>query len=285
MSGYWRSSQTPWETSQSIIENLQDIKAKCLAELDYVNNAIAIAESADSYYRYANTSQLSSTDSGGTALMVQSALHHLVASANGRMLESQQISRAIFSAASAYGYATNSVHSSIHPVPTYSPNSTEAAIQSQAKSIVYIQKFTEFDLELGKLYKQIVEVMGRTTSYPEKSIQSDLRQAFDCLIYKLAPKSLDSIIKQMSWFPSYGTHGKNPNDVSTVQRIRYAAEKHISNPDLLSTVIENSEPMFRTYQRLSENFHQTGRIDVAEASRTGMMMLNFLNLWADALNL
>ncbi|MDD2694470.1 MAG: hypothetical protein PHD58_00920 [Anaerolineales bacterium] len=187
---------------------------------------------------------------------------------------------AFSSTASVYGTVTASAHSFVYRVEAFNPSLINDAITKPNKDEEYARKFEAVDTELGKLYRQILEVRMRTSSHPEKSILSDIRQAYDHLMRKLAPDN--EVRFQPGWEPE---DHKKPEMVTRRQRLEYAAKKHIRDENHRATILASSNHVLAVHKELSNLYHTDMPIEADKARAASQAMIEVLNQWADALGL
>ncbi len=273
----------PNEAARKIYEDCKESYEDGLKETDLKFRRLKIAEHAMGYWNNVSPSALGCSSTGGTAIAnlysVQQQAAKLRISGQNSLLNTQQMD----SLFTGYGAITNTANDFVFAVDSYSSNEMNAVLNSYQRDELYAQKFERFNVEIGKIYRQTLEIQSRTTSYPQKSILPDIRQAFDTLLNKLVPDNSD--VKQRSWWPDWETHGTNPSKVSTPQRIRYAAEKYVEDAFLQEVLITQSKHMLNIHRQLSEMFHGTGTIDTIRAQSASQTMISTLNQWADALGL
>ncbi len=275
--------KSPSEQSHEVLHYLKLLKEARLSEVDELTHAIEVAQAAERYWTSANPQTFLNNPTGGTAVAVLNSFHQ---QATG-LYQSAQMSllsvRSLSTSADAYGTVTVSAYHMVTPVPTFNPGGMYEIMERPNRDEAYAHKYEVFDPELGKIYRQILQIMSRTTSYPEKSVLPDIRQAFDHLLEKLVPDKEE--VRRQPWWPSWSPNEKDPTDVTRRQRLRYAVEKHVNDATLHDTLLANGAHILTVYVQLSGLYHTREPINTDQAHVVSRDMLAYLNLWADALGL
>lgn len=263
-----------------IIADLKTAKEKHLASVDVLDHSIFILEVGKEYWDHVDPINFNSSSTGTASShflsnMAQEALFIRDAAENnyGRI--------SLFSASSdSFGTVTATAHSLVCPVSIFNPEKIYEAINKPDKDEKYAAKFEAFDIELGKLYRQILEVRSRTTSHPEKSTLSDIRQTYDHLMRILAPD--DEVRAQEEW---KSVDHEKPMLVTRQQRLEYAAKVHVKEETLRTTILASTKHILAVYEDLNHLYHTERPLDNEKAYATFQAMLEVLNQWADAIGL
>ena len=180
----------------------------------------------------------------------------------------------------SYGTVTTTAATVICPVKSFDTSQIVRAIEKPQKDEEYTHKFEAFDLELGMLYGQILQVKRRTSSHPGKSILPDVRQAYDHLMRNLAPDP--EVRGQPGWKPQ---DPKKPDMVTRQQRLEFAANNHIHDDTLRATILASTKHILALHEDLNELYHTERPLDVDKAFAVSEAMIEVLNQWADAIGL
>ena len=264
-------------------KTLSDLKAAKelhLLAADEIDHSIHIIEIGKKYWDHVDPHPFQTTPTGTASASYLEAMSGEAASLRAGAADAYAQARAFNSTASVFGTVTASAHSFVSRVEVFNPSWINDAITRPNKDEEYARKFEDFDPELGKLYRQILEVRTRTSSHPEKSILSDIRQAYDHLMRKLAPG--DEVRVQPGWKPE---DPKKPEMVTRRQRLEYAAKKHIRDENHRATILASSKHILAVYKELNDLYHTEKPIEVDKARAASQAMIEVLNQWADALGL
>ncbi len=141
----------------------------------------------------------------------------------------------------------------------------------------YVERFTRFDPDLGKTYKEIWEALYGTRADPERASLYLMRQAFDHFFDKLAPD--DEAIRRSPYWER-----NSENQVTRKDRIKFAANKRITDPAKAKTLIASAEHMVEVYTGLNIA-HKRGELDKNKARSALEEMRSILQDWADAIGI
>lgn len=144
----------------------------------------------------------------------------------------------------------------------------------------YAKRFSKLDPELGKTYRAIGEALYSTRANPERAALYLIRQAFDHFFDKLAPD--DEVRKSQYWKPK-SEEGKE-NQVHRIERMRYAAAKHVKDKARAETLTAEATNMIKVYDTLN-SAHKRGELNRERARQALITMQGFLNDWAEAVGL
>jgi len=270
----------PGKLVDKILKDLKEVKELHLKAADELDHSIQIVSAVKPYWDYADPHLFQATPTGTTSLEYLRAMSDEAASLYTGAVDVYAQARAFSSTASGLGTVTLTAHSFITRVNVFTPLSVYEAIEGPERYEKYVNKFIAFDPELGRLYKQISEVRIRTLSHPEKSILSDIRQGYDHLMRKLAPD--DEVRAQPGWKPE---DPQKPKMVTRLQRLEYAAQKHIRDDNHRVTILASSKHILAVHTELNDLYHTEKPMDVDKARAASQTMTEVLNQWADALGL
>jgi hypothetical protein len=141
----------------------------------------------------------------------------------------------------------------------------------------YHDRFQRFDKDLGATYSAISEALYGTKSDPERAALFLMRQAFDHLFDKLAPDA--QVRSSKFWHPKAGD---NLNQVYRIERITFAAHKHIEDRSRRDSLIASTTYINQIYKSLNRA-HKRGEVDKTKAVDALRAMESILKEWADAL--
>jgi hypothetical protein len=144
----------------------------------------------------------------------------------------------------------------------------------------YATRYLKFDTDLGKTYGEINDVLFGTTSDPERIASFTVRQAYDHLMGKLAP---DDLVRASEYFSPKSERGKE-HTVSRRERQRYAIATHVKDPEIARRLTVLSDHILEFYDVL-QKAHTRGPLDIKQAVAAIRTVVQYLDLWADALAL
>lgn len=175
-------SLNPSNFVHKAIDDLKAAKESHLNAADGLDHSIHLFEIGSEYWDHIDPAYFQTSGSGIAAVdfiatMAQEAANIRYSASN----EYARISQ-FSGSADVFGSMTSTAHSVTFAVKTFDPTQIDKEINKPEKDEGYAGKFDKLDPELGRLYRQILQVRRRTTSHPEKSILSDIRQAYDHLI-------------------------------------------------------------------------------------------------------
>ncbi len=153
-------------------------------------------------------------------------------------------------------------------------------LSSYRRSKNYASKYLKFDAHLGKTYGEINDVLLGTTSDPERIASFTVRQAYDHLMSKLAP---DDCVRASEYFSPKPEPGKELM-VSRQERLSYALATHVKDPEKAKGLAVLSEHILKFYDLL-QKAHTRGPVDKEKARAAIKTVVQYLDLWADALAL
>ncbi len=148
---------------------------------------------------------------------------------------------------------------------------------TQDKSLA--QRLSKLDPSLGKVCAEIWETLYGTTADPERSALYMIRQTWDHLFDKLAPDA--EVRNSPQWTPK---EGDKKEMVTREERIKYAVDRRVTDPNRKSLLLASCDQMVDLYQELNRS-HKRGDVNAEKATRTLHAMYAWLQQWADALNL
>lgn len=270
----------PRRLVEDTLKDLREAKKTHLFVADELDRSIRIVEAGQVYWVHADPEALNSSATGSTAVdyLVQMRLQ----AAGLRKKSSDMRPQAINfgSTAVVYGGVTNTVNTHVFQVQAYNPRRINDAIDSQTRNESYAKKFEALDAELGRLYRQVLQIRSRTTSHPEKSILSDVRQLYDHMMRVLAPDK--EVRKQPGWHPE---DPKKPKTVTRRQRFDFAIQKHVSDDAHRKALAAIVDHALAVHDDLNKLYHTERTVASDKAKTASQAMLDALNLWADALGL
>ncbi len=134
-----------------------------------------------------------------------------------------------------------------------------------------------YDSELGKLYRQVDDVIHVTRSEADRPILVLWRQFFDHLFDKLAP---DDKVRNSPFFQK--KKGEKPDQVTRIERIRYAAFTHVKDPSQARLLSGQAEQVNKIYSELNK-LHKRGPLNLQQSRHAAETMKNHMLQWAIAL--
>jgi hypothetical protein len=144
----------------------------------------------------------------------------------------------------------------------------------------YAARYLNFDPSLGKTYCEINDVLFGTTSDPERIALFTVRQVYDHLMGKLAP---DDLVRASEYFSPKQEPG-NEDKVFRRERLSYAIATHVKDPQKARQLTVLSDHILEFYKVL-QKAHTRGPFDPKEAVAAIRTVVQYLDLWADALGL
>lgn len=262
------------------LEDLKAAKESHLKTGDEIDHSIYVLETGKDYWDNIDPTPFQITPSGTASVNFLASMAQ-EASRIKYVSDADYAQVQLFSAsADTFGTVTSTAHSVICKVEAFIPEKINMAIDKPEKDEEYASKFDSFDAELGRLYRQILQVRRRTSSHPEKSILSDVRQAYDHLIRILAPD--DEVRTQPDWSP---IDPSKPRMVTRSQRLEYAVNKHIHDEIHRATILSSTKHIIAVHEELNELYHTEKPLDDDKAYAVSQSMIDVLNQWADALGL
>lgn len=153
-------------------------------------------------------------------------------------------------------------------------------LTSYRRSKHYASRYLKFDGSLGKTYSEINDVLFGTTSDPERIASFAVRQVYDHLMSKLAP---DDCVRASEYFSPKRETGKE-DQVSRRERLSYAIATHVKDPEKAKQLTILSDHILEFYDVL-QKAHTRGPLDAQEAIAAIRTVVQYLDLWADALAL
>ncbi|MCI0728403.1 MAG: hypothetical protein L0332_17025 [Chloroflexi bacterium] len=192
--------------------DLASAKEVFLSRVDDIDSWIRILDAGKPYWDNVDENALASSHSGGSAIDFLGAMAKQAESIRKEAEESTKGPFSFDSTAKVYGAITLNANVSISPVDEFDPNPLKTIVYNPDRDAEYAKRFEVFDLELGRLIRQIHEILSRTTSHPAKSVAPDTRQAYDHLIRILVPD--DDDVRAQSWWKPNPEEKENPNQVT-----------------------------------------------------------------------
>ncbi|HOI37555.1 MAG TPA: hypothetical protein PLF11_09250 [Bacillota bacterium] len=141
------------------------------------------------------------------------------------------------------------------------------------------QRLSKLDPSLGKVCAEVWETLYGTTADPERSALYMIRQTWDHLFDRLAP---DAEVRKSSHWTTKDVDKKDM--VTREERIKYAVDRHVSEPTRKNLLLATCDQMVDLYQELNRA-HERGEVNAEKAIRTLHAIYAWLQQWADALNL
>lgn len=270
----------PGEIVDNTLDDLNAAKKNQLKSVDNIDSAIRIVTAAKPFWDVVDRQTLSSSPTGASALNFIQVYSGQATVLRMKSEEVQDDAANILSTASGYGPVTDSAQSLVITVPNFNPATVQKEIDRPGRDEEYGVKFDDLDPELGKLYRQVLQIRSRTTSHPAKSVLSDVRQAYDHLMRILAPD--DDVRAEPDWVAN---DPNKPNQVTRPQRLDYALQKNIDDEGRRNTLEASTSHALTVHNELSGMFHTEKPIDPDKARAAAGSMLEVLNQWADALEL
>lgn len=262
------------------LKDLRAAKEYHLKSADEIDHSITILEAGQPYWEHVDPSPFYTTASGVATIKF---LDVMAGEAHGLCTtgeDAYRLSQIMTTTSGSYGTVTNTAATVLFKVDAYDPSLIAKAIDKPQYDAMYISKYKAFDPELARLYNQILQVRRRTSSHPEKSILSDIRQVYDHLMRILAPD--DQVRAQPGWKPF---DPDKPKMVTRAERLEFAAQKHIKDETLRATMLASTGHILAVHEDLNELFHTEKPLDVEEAYSVSEAMIEVLNQWADVLDL
>lgn len=149
---------------------------------------------------------------------------------------------------------------------------------SSGQHEIYAKRFSQFDPSLGKVYQEMWEILYGTRAGPERAVLYLMRQAYDHFFCNLAP---DEEVRKS---PYWTEKADGPNQIWRMERIRYAAGKHIKDRARANTLLASARHMCDVYQALN-GAHTRGDLDQVKARQALSEMRTFLEDWANAVGI
>lgn len=271
---------SPSDCVDKAISHLQKAKAAKLSQADEIENSITILQAGKSCWDNVDRYELETTISGASAINFLGAMFEEASFIQDQAEAGLRRVSYFGGTVQTFGAVTNSASENIVVVSTYDPDIINNAIEQPIIDEKYASKFDKFNPELGRLYRQFVQIQKRTTSYPVKSMLPDIRQAYDVFFRSLSPD--DDVRRQPSWNP---VDPDKPEMVSRRQRLEYAINKHVSDDRHKATLLASTDYILSLHDDLNKLYHTEKPIDEGKAQSLARSMIQVLNRWADALNI
>lgn len=140
-----------------------------------------------------------------------------------------------------------------------------------------LKRLTGLDPSLAETYKAVDEVLYGTRSAPERGALYMIRQVFDHFFGILAPD--DDVRRSRYWKKK---DDKDENRIERIERIRYAANKHIKDKKQRERLLTNGKHMIEVYNALNRA-HKPGPLNPEKEKAALCEMRALINDWALAL--
>jgi hypothetical protein len=135
------------------------------------------------------------------------------------------------------------------------------------------------DPALGKVCAEIWQTLYGTSADPARSALFMIRQTWDHFFHSLAP---DSEVRQSPFWTK--KDGDKPDMVTREERIKFAVEHRVKDPQKKALLLTTSKQMLDLYQEFNRA-HQRSDIDETTALRSLKSVYTWLTEWADALGI
>lgn len=141
----------------------------------------------------------------------------------------------------------------------------------------YAAKLTRLDPELGNVYHSVWQKFHSGTDDPYRAALGAMRQSFDHLFRILAP---DDAIRASPYFTK--KKGEKPNQVHRQERLRFAANKLITDPTRRALVESEVNSVLENYERLNK-MHDTAPLDRTFVNQALHAMQGVVEQWVDVI--
>ena len=142
----------------------------------------------------------------------------------------------------------------------------------------YSNKLNELDPTLAKSYEQVWQTYLGTSAEPHRASLFMMRTLFDNFFARLAPD--DEVRISRFW---HRKENDKPNQIWRIERIAYALEKNIKDPNRRG-ILEAETKQIITLYEAANTAHNRGSLDEEKAERTLMAMDSSLRDWLDSLD-
>jgi len=140
-------------------------------------------------------------------------------------------------------------------------------------------RLEKLDKSIADTYRQVWEALHGTRSDPERAALYLMRQTYDHFFDILAPD--DEVRKSSVWKKK---EGEKSELVTRVERIEYAALRHIKDEDQAKILSSSAKPILKVYNKLNQA-HKRGELNPKKARKAVLAMDKILSDWLDALDM
>lgn len=180
---------------------------------------------------------------------------------------------------SIYPYATASTASLSGSIADFDPKALERLRDSFNTHEEYARRLGSIDPSLGETFGGIKNTYFSGSSDSVRQALFESRQTFDHLFSVLAPDQ--EVMQQIWWCPE---DPAKPNGVTRMQRMRFAAEKHVLDAGARDSLIKGAGHAIEVYNRL-QKLHTRGPLDETRAKPAVLEMLSVIRAWIDAMSM
>ena len=145
--------------------------------------------------------------------------------------------------------------------------------------ICLLDRLRKLDPALADTFGAIKEVLYGTKSDPERAALYLIRQMFDHFFGLLAP---DDLVRKSPYWEK--KKGNNPDLVSRMERLKYAAYEHVSDDTKRERLLATAKHMLYVYNALNRA-HTRGKLDVSKARSALREMESLIQNWVIAIEL
>lgn len=192
-----------------------------------------------------------------------------------------QDAQSVALSASYMGSSTSTAHSTFLNVTAepvvYDPARLRLPSYLDKKNLA--DRFAKIDPALGKVCREIWESLYGTAADPERAALFMLRQTWDHFFWKLSPD--DKVRGSKHWSK---TSEAKPDLVTRAQRIAYAIDTHVVDPQKKLLLAAATDQMVLLYDELNRA-HARGEFNREKAINSLTTIYAWLEQWADATNL